>query len=446
MNKAAQKKQSGYVNKDPYFLVPKMLYFLLNWLVYSPHTFFFQFIKTVWGLETTQLNLANVFQLFNFFGAMFWGYWADKTRKYKLIAAGCVTINTLFVCAMAFPVFESNAARFAYIIALTAGQCFFSAGTFPMIDAIVLSILEADPEAGKDCYGTQKVFGTVAHNITTWFIHKFYEMSGQDFFVMYYSAIGSMLALVCTLLYGVSDHLKIKAHKHHGPVKKATELDEEQVAPEGNSITGLIFNGNFFIFLLSILAAGIVRSVNTINHSVYVTDYLKLDKSILGDLMIFGRMLPEIALLFYAKTLMVGVGPYWFLILGQAAGVIRILLYLVLQPYKSDQWPLFGVLVFIEMLKGVNSSLVSAGAFRIASDLAPAAWVGSAQTLVGGVWQGISMAFAAIIAYIILFFVDNGDEGLLHVFTFTGVIGLISFGFIFFHYSVTDNKLFPKKA
>ena len=441
MKKVSIKKQE-YVNNDPYFLVPKMLYFLLNWLVYSPHAFIFQFIKTLWGLNIGQLNSALFFQLFNFFFAMFWGYWADKTRKYKLIAAGCVIANTIFVCAMAFPLFEGQY-RFMYYIALTAGQCFFSAGTFPMIDAIVLSILEADPEAGKDYYGSQKVFGTVAHNVTTWFIHKFYEMNGQDFFVMYYSAVGSMLVLVCTLLYGVSDHLKIKAHKHHGPVK-VTELDE-QVAPEGNSITGLISNGNFFIFLLSILAAGVVRSVNTNNHSIYLTEYLKMDKSILGDLMIWGRMLPEICLLFYAKSLMVMVGPYWFLILGQAAGVIRILLYLCLKPYISDKMPLLGVLVFIEMLKGVNSSLVSAGAFRIASDLAPAAWVGSAQTLVGGVWQGISMSLAAVIAFVIIKFNGDGDENLLYVFSITGVLGVISFAVIFFHYSVTDNKLFAKK-
>lgn len=442
--KTETRTKHGYVNRDPYFIVPKMLYFLLNWLVYSPHAFIFQFSKAVWGLNSEQINLSFFFQVFNFIGAMFWGYWADRTRKYKLIAAGCVTVNTAFVCAMAFPVFESQNAKLAYYFALTAGQCFFSAGTFPMIDAIVLSILEADPTAGKDSYGSVKVFGTVAHNITTWFVHKFYEINGQDFLVMYYSAVGSMLALVCTILYGVSDHLKIKAHKHHGPVKKASELDD-QVAPEGNSITGLIRNGSFFIFLLSMLAAGIVRSVNTINHSVYLTDYLKLDKSILGNLMIFGRMLPEVLLLFYAKPFMAKVGPHWFMVLGQAAGVIRILLYLVLKPFEADRGLYFVALVTIEMLKGVNSSLVSAGAFRIASDLAPPAWVGSAQTLVGGVWQGISMAVAALISKAILSYMGDGDDGLYYVFATTGILGAASFVFIVFHYTVTDRKLFAKK-
>ena len=443
MKTESSKKNNGYVNRDPFFIVPKMLYFLLNWLVYSPHSFIFQFTKGVWGLSSEEINLSFFFQVFNFIGAMFWGYWADKTRKYKLIAAGCVAINTAFVVAMAFPVFESHSAKLWYYFALTAGQCFFSAGTFPMIDAIVLSILEADPSAGKDYYGSQKAFGTVSHNVTTWFIHKFYEMNGQDFLVMYYSAVATMVALVCAILYGVSDNLKIKAHKHHGPAKKATELDE-QVAPEGNSITGLITNGSFFIFLLSILAAGIVRSVNTINHSVYLTDYLKLDKSVLGNLMIIGRMIPELALLFYAKSIMVKVGPHWFMILGQAAGVVRILLYLLLKPFESGHGLYFGILVIIEMLKGVNSSLVSAGAFRIASDLAPPAWSGSAQTLVGGFWQGISMAVAAIISKLILAYMGDGDDGLYYVFGFTGTLGLISLLFIFFHYAVTDKKLFSK--
>lgn len=436
-------KTKKYVNRDPYFIVPKVLYFLLNWLVYSTHAFLFQFMGLAWEIPKDRLNLSMIFQIFNFFGAMYWGSLADRTRKYKLIAAGCVIVNTAFVCAMAFPFLEGNA-RFAYYCLLTAGQCFFSAGTFPMIDAIVLSILEADPNAGKDCYGSQKAFGTIAHNITTKVVHYAYEHFGQDFFVMYYSAIGSMLALTLSLLYAVPDRLRIKAHKHHGPTKKATE-DEEPV-PEGSSTVGLLKRPSFVIFLLSILAAGIVRSVNTNNHSVYMTDYLKADKRLIGDMMLFGRLLPELLLLFFAKTLMGYMGPYWFLILGQLSGVVRILLYLLLKPLVCEKTPYFQIIFVIEILKGVNSSMVSAGAFRIASDLAPAAWGGAAQTLVAGVWQGVSMLFAALIAYFVLLVKGSDDENLFYVFAFSGIIGAISFIFIFFHYAVTNNKLFAIKS
>ena len=436
-----ERKTTKYVNRDPYFIVPKVLYFLLNWLAYSTHSFLFQFIGLTWGIHKDRLNLSMVFQIFNFFGAMYWGSLADRTRKYKLIAAGCVIVNTAFVCAMAFPLFSGNM-RFAYYCVLTAGQCFFSAGTFPMIDAIVLSILEADPTAGKDCYGSQKAFGTIAHNITTKVVHSAYEKFGQDFFVMYYSAIGSMLALTLSLLYAVPDRLRIKAHKHHGPTKKA---EDEEPVPEGSSTIGLLKKPSFVIFLLSILAAGIVRSVNTNNHSLYMTDYLKADKKLIGDMMIIGRLLPELLLLFFAKKLMEYMGPYWFLILGQLSGVVRILLYLLLKPLGCENFPYFQIIFVIEMLKGVNSSLVSAGAFRIASDLAPAAWGGAAQTLVAGVWQGVSMLFAALIAYGVLVMYGKDDENLFYVFTFSGIIGVISFVFIFFHYSVTNNTLFTVK-
>lgn len=436
-----ERKTSTPASRDPYLIVPKLLYFLLNWLVYSPHSYQFQFVGLAWDISKDRLNLSMMFQIFNFFGAMFWGALADRTRKYKLIAATCVVINTAFVCAMAFPLFEGNM-RYAYYCLITAGQCFFSAGTFPMIDAIVLSILEADPTAGKDCYGTQKVFGTFGHNITTFVIHMAYDYFGQDFFVMYYSAIGTMVVLTLTLLYGVSDNLRIKAHKHHGPSKKSSE--EEEPVPEGSSTVGLLKKPSFMIFLLSILAAGIVRSVNTNNHSIYLTDYLKADKRVVGDMMLF-RLFPEITLLLFAKYFLSVMGPYWFLILGQLAGVIRILLYLLLKPLASSQFPDYWIIVAGEMLKGVNSSLVSAGAFRIASDLAPAAWGGAAQTLVAGVWQGVSMFFAAIIAAGILWYFGSEDENLFYVFAITGLIGAISFIFIFFHYSVTNNMLFAKK-
>lgn len=438
-------KKGGYVNPDPYFIVPKLLYFLLNWLVYSPHAFIFQFIGSMWGLEKSQLNFSMGFQIFNFLGAMFWGSVADATRKYKTIAAFSVIMNTAFVCAMAFPMFQGNA-RFWYYNALTALQCFFSAGTFPMIDAIVLSMLEADPTAGKDCYGSQKAFGTIAHNITTTVVHYSYEHFGQDYFVMYYSAIGSMLALVLTLLYGVSDHLRIKAHKHHGgPAAGSHAKKDDEVELKGSSTLGLLIRPNFFIFLLSILAAGIVRSVNTNNHSVYLTDYLKADKSIIGNLMLVGRLIPELALLFYAKKAMVVMGPYWFFILGQLCGVVRILLYLLLKPFVTHKFPYIGILFVIEVLKGANSSMVSASAFRIASDLAPAAWAGAAQTLVGGVWQGISMTIAAVIVVLIFNSYGDSEENLYYVFLYTGLIGAVSFAIILFYYSIIDNKLFTKK-
>lgn len=417
-----------------------MLYFLLNWLVYSPHAFIFQFIGIFWGIEKSFLNLAMIFQLFNFFGAMYWGSLADRTKKYKLISAGCVIANTLFVCLMAFPMF-SGYWRLAYYCFLTAGQCFFSAGTFPIIDAIVLSILEADPTAGKDAYGTQKVYGTIAHNVNAWVILSAYDHVGEDFFVMYYSVIVSMLALVGTILFSVPDSLKIKTHKHHGPAKKVEAAEEEPV-PEGSSTLGLLKRPVFFVFLLSILASGIVRSVNTNNHSIYITDYLKLDKSAVGDLMLY-RLPVEISLLFFAKTLISYTGPYWFLVLGQLSGVVRILAYLLLKPYVANTGFYYWILVFIEMLKGANSSLVSAGAFRIASDLAPAAWSGAAQTLVAGVWQGISMAVAAVFAYAVLKLFNEEDVSLFWTFAYTGILGCVSLLFVVFHYR---EKLFAAKS
>lgn len=429
-----------YKNPDPWFIVPKALYFLLNWLVYSPHAYIFQFIGAKWGLDSSTLNAALIFQIFNFFGAMYWGSLADRTRQYKLIATLCVICSSVFTCAMAFPLGQGSI-RIWYYFLITAGQCFFSAGTFPMIDAIVLSVLEADPTAGKDFYGRQKLYGTIAHNINAKVIHYVYEHFGQDFFVMYYSAIGSMLALVLTLLYGVGDTLKIKAHKHHGPAK-TTHGEEEQKAPEGNSTFGLLKNPTFAFFLVSILASGIVRSVNTNNHSVFITDFLLMDKSMVGDLML-ARLPCEIGLLFFAKNLMGIMGPYWFMILGQLAGVIRVILYLILQPMVSHEAPYSYILIVIEMLKGANSSMVSAAAFRIASDLAPPAWSGAAQTLVAGVWQGVSMALGAAIASLVL---SLTEDSLWWVFAVTAIIGTVSFVAIFVYYSIIDPVLFTKKV
>jgi MFS family permease len=435
-----------YVNPDPYFLVPKALYFLLNWLIYSTHTYQAQFITAQWGISMSDFNLSYVFQLFNFVGSMVWGTVVDRTRKFKLVAAGCVIMTTLFTVAMAFPPQSWTLSwRLAYFYLLSAASFFFSAGTFPIIDAIVMSALSQDPTAGRDLIGRQKMFGTISHNISTFFIHELYDLCGQDYNVMFYSLVGTMAPLVLTLVYHVPDSLRIERHKHHGHghgsgKDVSSDSVNEEADEKASPVLGLLRRPAFLFFLFVILAAGIVRSVNTNNHSAFLTDYLYLDKRDVGNLML-ARLPFELGLLFYAKQIMVHTGPYWFLILGQLAGIVRITAYLILRPDHGKDAFDFSILLFQESLKGINSSMVSAGMVRIAADLAPQQWSGTAQTLVAGTWQGVSMACAALIAYAVLKLTDNQ---IWWVFAVSSFIGGIAFVSIFVYYSVIDPVLWRK--
>ena len=313
---------------------------------------------------------------------------------------------------MAFPVFESHSAKLWYYFALTAG-CFFSAGTFPMIDAMVLSILEADPSAGKDYYGSQKAFGTVSHNVTTWFIHKFYEMNGQDF--------------LCHVLFGCGyDGCACLCHPLVSPItwrSRRTSITDPPRKPP-NSMNKSPRRQQYhrshyewqFLHLLTFNSCRWYCSFRQHHQSpVYLTDYLKFDKSVLGNLMIIGRMIPELALLFYAKSIMVKVGPHWFMILGQAAGVVRILLYLLLKPLNPDT---DFISVFWSLLKCSRCQFISrfGWCFPYRFWFGPACLVRFRSNFGRWLLAGISMAVAAIISKLILAYMGDGDDGLYYVF------------------------------
>lgn len=426
---------SGYHNPDPYHIVPKMLYFLLNWFMYSTHGFQGQFLKATWGLQVDAINLSFVWQFLTIFTGPYWGALADRTGRFRQVAAFCVIMNCFFMCLMAFPLFEGGYRQVYFHVISTLGAIFGS-GTFPIIDAIVLSILEADPNSTKDDYSCQKMFGAISHNICTWGIHEIYEHASEDYFVMFYSASSAMLVLVTTLMMMISDKIKIKAHKHHGPAKKAVGEEDDEVA----SMTALqmAMKPEFTLFLLVVLTAGIVRCVNTNNHSMFLTDVLFLGKNDVGYLM-FARIPVEIGLLFFAKDLMKKTGPYWFLLTGLFVGVLRMFLYSLLKPDHCREWGYYIILLAIEALKGANSSLISAGAFRIASDLAPAHLQASAQSYVAACWQGLSMSFAAILGYLIM---KGFNGGISTFFNITTGLGFVAFVIIAIYYAFVKKVLF----
>ncbi len=248
-----------------------------------------------------------------------------------------------------------------------------------------------------------------------------------------------MLILVATIMYGVSDKVKIKAHKHHVPAKTNDAESNNETA--NMTALQMALKPEYLLFLIVVLAAGVVRCVNTNNHSMYLTDILFVDKNQLAWLM-WVRLVVEIPLLIYAKKLMTTTGPYWFLITGLFVGVFRMFLYAMLEPDHCMEWFYYLILVVIEILKGANSSLISAGAFRIASDLAPAHLQASSQTYVAACWQGLSMTMSALMALVISKFYADSVDSMKALFNYTTILGFISFIIIFVYFAFVKKVLF----
>jgi hypothetical protein len=112
------------------------------------------------------------------------------------------------------------------------------------------------------------------------------------------------------------------------------------------------------------------------------------------------RLFSEVAVYFCNKDLSTILGPYWMLLLSQLAAVIRAAGYGLIPVNKDDLSYLF--CIPLELFKGLNSGLVTAGAVRIAAEMAPPGGASTAQGLFSGVFVGLANFFGGHLAGLLM--------------------------------------------
>ena len=141
---------------EDWLVAPKLLYFGLNIVIYSTHAFLFQYLEETWKISKAEFSLTNFVQFTNIAGAFFFSRLADRTGKYRLIVAGCVAAYCCCMCLLLFPVFTAPEQRYfklAYYLTINAVCFFFTAGTFPLLDSMVMSKLSSNPNLSKEMFG-----------------------------------------------------------------------------------------------------------------------------------------------------------------------------------------------------------------------------------------------------------------------------------------------------
>jgi MFS family permease len=442
---------------EDWLIVPKMLYFGLNVVIYSTHAFIFQYLEGAWLIKKSQFSLTNFVQFTNIAGSFFFSRLADRTGKYRLIISGCVAAYCCCMCLLLFPIFLDKSQEYlklGYYLLINACCFFFTAGTFPLLDSMVMSKLSSNPNLSKEMFGRQRLWGTIGHCIIGVIVHELYEIAGNDYKVMFYTLIVSSVLFIIAVFIGIPGDLKVEAHSHghHAPAastnKEASkEASKEAVSPVAASgprptAFSLMTSPAFSFFLGTVLVAGFIRAIITTYQSPYITNELFLKKSVVSG-SIFIRVFPEVTLYFFSKEISQWFGIYWVLLIGHAAGVIRMFGYtLIPQAAKEDSKPSFPIYCFIlalECLKGANSSLVISSAARIASDMAPKGMASTAQGLVAGTWQGLSMTIGALSGY---FMVEASS--IKTTFLISSIAGAICIGLILAKFAVVDRVILIK--
>lgn len=447
VNEAPRSKNLFAKIIEDYLVIPKLLYFGLNVVIYSTHAFLFQYVEETWKINKAQYSLTNFVQFTNLAGSFVFSRLADRTGKYRLIVAGCVAAYCACMCLLLFPVFlEKNQEyyKIAYYLAINAACFFFTSGTFPLLDSMVMSKLSSNPKLNKEMFGRQRLWGTIGHCIIGVIVHEVYEFCNKDLKVMFYTLIISSVLFIITVFLGIPGNLKIEAHSHghHGPATTSNtkETTASPVTGPRPTAFSLMTSPSFSFFLGTVFVAGFIRSVITTYQSPYITSELFYNKSVVSS-SIFVRVFPEVTLYFFSKEITQWLGIYWVLIIGHTAGVVRMFGYTVVPkgPVKDSKPSklVYSFIFALECLKGVNSSLVISSAARIASDMAPKGLASTAQGLVAGTWQGLSMTLASLAGFFLV-----GSFNICTTFVLSSISGAICIVLIILKFTFIDRVFF----
>lgn len=412
--------------RDNLLVLPKVLYFSLNLVVYSVHAFQAQFFMDAWNLPIYKFGYISSLQGFNFFGALLWSHVADRMGRPKMLISGCALAYCALMCGLLLPVFDGPEERLlksAYAAILNGSAQFFLAGCFPLLDALVLAMLAKNPQNSKEIFGKQRLWGTFGHLSATYL--SVYAIEVADYQGMYGLLAICTAAFVAVVYLAIPTNIDVDIrrsshhHRHASAAEKrrsaeeasgqeqagkksalsptgidgAAAVDGEQRHRTDAPTARLLRNPHFLFFIAFILVAGYVRSIMTNFQSYFVEKVLRQDKRVVGHAGA-ARVITEVGVFFFGRQLMASIGPYWMLILSQMAGIGRVLGYALI-PVGVPGWE--RLIYPLELLKGLNTGLIVSSAVRLAHDIAPDGCSNTAQGLFSGVYTGLATALGGIL-------------------------------------------------
>ena len=445
--------------RDPYLIVPKLLFFLVNCAFYSIHSVIGIHLYKTLNMTPSSYGIVTSITFVNFFGSIFWSNLADRTGRYKpILIAGIMTFAVVFsLQGLDFKTVipklgmeYTDTKLLLFVLAINAVANFMFSGVFPILDNVALSLLSQDPSFNKEMYGRQRLFGSIGHTFATGVSVVVRDNIGKE----YIFAVLLVFAVLASLVvwFGVPSGLHVpehlKGHGHHGGgEKKPAATDKNQLTVERsdtphstssaisaadgtinknalliekampfsatpapplieiptarkagqdrNPIVVLLTKPAFLLFLLFIFFAGYVRTAMGTFVPLLVAEY-KHEKDGYGVL--FYQQCAKLSselLIFYFGKNLMALFGVHWMLLISQFTGIARVLGYGLMP--SDPSLLMLTLIW-EFLKGLNTGLFFSAAVRISNDIAPKGCGNTAQGIFGGVYNGIAAALANLIS------------------------------------------------
>ncbi len=401
------------------------------------------------GLTKSQFgDISALMAAVGFLAMTPWGKIADATGRHRFVTAFCT-----FMMASSFMLFvikpSSDLAKFIYTAVVMSLYSLFSAGLQPLTDYHALKMLQDREGIDRDCYGRQRVWGTIAYGVISLLMGKLIKAYGP---VALFYVVPSAATLFIVTIYLVTapDNPKpLRSLWSRTPqvtiVEQAnTSKDdllhkkpEEEPVPNSHrpsrvsDISQLLKNPNYLFLLLFVFLSGSARSVMTSFAAMYWNEDMKLDTDAVGIAANFG-ILMEIMLFFIAPFLLHFFGIYWMLIFSQLSMALRCWFYVLLPSSPDKVYFVYA----IELLKGTAFGFGQIAGVKICVDVAPPGLEATAQAIYTSFYSQLPSVLAAAIGGRLYQW-----YGAKTLFLVTAIISTAALGLFFFKYTF-EGKLF----
>lgn len=417
--------------KDEYLVFPKLIFFFVNFILYTTYTYQLDYLADEWNLNITTSGFITSIPVISFFFAIAWSGLAQRTGRYKEIIV--MAVGMYGACFMSFwalaPIMKETAnwQRFLAVSIIYGSMSILGSAFFPLLDHKMYVKLAKDLRFSPEMFGRQRLWGTVGQGVAGyvagWGINKYG-----------YAAIFIMSGLASIVFIGlVVVGFESSSSLSLSSLDKSNEKDVEIKKTSFAEALRKLMRLQFVSFLLVILVASYARAI----VGNYLVRYLKTCLNISKDtsgLLILIRSLPEIFCLYFSKNLLEAFGVRNMLLMGQVAGLVRVTMYAWLP--QEAKWLPFG----IESLRGVNNAFLMASGVRLAHELAPVGAQTVAQGFFHGIYGNLTTGTAGILASLISLNVKKNNPELLEadiiriifkVSSIASIVGLLFFGLFY---------------
>lgn len=455
------------------FFGPKVLYITMSFAFYAFYLMRANFSTNYLGFSRSQFgDLSAMMAAVGFLSMAPWGKVADATGRHRLVLAFCT-----FGMASSFMLFlfrfSNPTTTFVVSAFILALYSFFSVSLQPMTDYHALKMLEDHPGVDRDCYGRQRVWGTIAYGFISYVMGYLVKRIGPE--AAFYVVPSTAAVFIVTIYLVTEPDRPVPLGQLFGrrrpsqsaqppaeaeskdslPLKNASTVDllappsvEDPLKSLSKSPTvpssprpsltqtplvRLLTNPNYVFLLVFVFLSGSARAVMTNFAAMYWNEDMKLQPDQVAIAANFG-ILMEIVLFFMAPLLLRFLGIYWMLLLSQLSMAARCWLYAVL-PARKD---LVAAVYAIELLKGMAFGFAQIAGVKIIVDVAPPGLEATAQAVYTSFYSQLPAVLAAAIGGRLYQW-----YGAKTLFLTTAIISSVAFGLFFLKYAI-EGRLFGR--